>query len=445
MLIIISGTKRKVQKLGYAADFCPICRDVRACQVDKISMVSHVYYISFGAGETVGYVYRCLECGFEAVTEPPPHTGISSDRGRDIMDLVARTHPEIAARYAERLDAEDQLRTNPEALDEDLRSRLILEPLEAAAPAVETRYTGNTQFDKETGLGCLATLTIPMALLFVLSVLARPDSRIAPALGIVVGLLFGIGCIVTLFYLLTTNGRWVRRTIVPMLAASLAPLAPTVHELNEAITQLKANGLRVGKKLKAERIADAIRKTQPKPGERVYDRLPRGHAEEGRVAASPGPEKTMRREQVQAAFDELAPQIENRFSQSLTLDRHSGLGCLGTILVTVVLYALAVIAGGRGIYKPYMTVIIFAVLVIGVIFTLGQCLMAGRRYIRKRVLPYLGRQLAPLNPTEHEIDETLAALRAARLKIGSKLTTQEIIDAVRNARLEPHHRIDRKS
>jgi hypothetical protein len=42
--VIIWGTKRTLNKLGYVADFCPLCRQSRAFSVSRVGKVGHFYY-----------------------------------------------------------------------------------------------------------------------------------------------------------------------------------------------------------------------------------------------------------------------------------------------------------------------------------------------------------------------------------------------------------------
>jgi hypothetical protein len=83
---IIAGMKQVEQVRGMVADFCPICREVRAFQLIRIGLVSHIYYVSSGAGTLAGYVIRCNECGLRlktdsdryAVTEKDSRVGIEA-------------------------------------------------------------------------------------------------------------------------------------------------------------------------------------------------------------------------------------------------------------------------------------------------------------------------------------------------------------------------------
>ncbi len=55
-----------------------------------------------------------------------------------------------------------------------------------------------------------------------------------------------------------------------------------------------------------------------------------------------------------------------------------------------------------------------------------------RRFTRRRILPRLARSLFPLKPSEAEVADALARLRAAEQAIGRELRASEVISAVRN-------------
>ena len=78
--MIIWGTKRVEKKLGRVADLCPICREVRCIALKKISMVSHIYYVGLGRGETVGHFGNCETCGFEMEVDPTRYESLANPR-----------------------------------------------------------------------------------------------------------------------------------------------------------------------------------------------------------------------------------------------------------------------------------------------------------------------------------------------------------------------------
>src|SRR5258706_9118781 len=44
-MFIIWGKKRVTKSLGYVADFCPLCRDVRTFELVRVGLAGHIYYL----------------------------------------------------------------------------------------------------------------------------------------------------------------------------------------------------------------------------------------------------------------------------------------------------------------------------------------------------------------------------------------------------------------
>ena len=63
MFVLFWGRKRREDHLGFVADFCPICREVRPFRLLAIRMVPHLFFIPMGSGRLECHVRVCLECG----------------------------------------------------------------------------------------------------------------------------------------------------------------------------------------------------------------------------------------------------------------------------------------------------------------------------------------------------------------------------------------------
>ena len=261
--MIVWGTKRKLKRLGNIAEFCPLCRSIQPFAVTRISMAGHIYFISLGSGQTVGFTATCRNCGLQIPVDATEYGKIAKRPLPDIEALVQQTYPTIADVYAERLAIENRL-TSKQALSADERLALIREPFDAIVPMLEQRCGGETQFDKPTGIGCAATLLLPAMLVIIPLVLDKQravDTFFGPA-ALVVG---GASFLVTLFFLVTTNYRYFKSTLYPVLARCLLPLDPTKDELDSILETFRTAGLQVGTRLKAQRILDTIEELRLRP------------------------------------------------------------------------------------------------------------------------------------------------------------------------------------
>ena len=136
------------------------------------------------------------------------------------------------------------------------REALILEPFVAVAPMVEARSA--TQFDRASGLSCALTFAVPLALLVGAAATSSggPQSALLKAsLGA-----FAAGVVVTTVLLIAGPGRYVRHSVLPMLAHALHPLKPTERELSAALDRMSSLGLKVGRIVKPEQILSALAK-----------------------------------------------------------------------------------------------------------------------------------------------------------------------------------------
>ena len=166
-MLIVWGRKRKERTVGFAADFCPVCRQIQPVRVTRVGMVGHVYYISFGEGTLVGYQAKCNVCSLVFGTNPIKYQQTVLKAPTDIKELIQTTFPKIHEVYAERLSLEEQLRLHPNALSVEQREALVLEPLQFLSPLVEAKLTGRGEFDRRSGLGCIGTMVVGFALFLI--------------------------------------------------------------------------------------------------------------------------------------------------------------------------------------------------------------------------------------------------------------------------------------
>ena len=93
-MFIVWGKKIVYRKVGHVADFCPICRKVQPFELKRVGSAGHVYYVSVGEGELVGYERTCKECGTVFRAEPTTYASVSKTLA-PLADLVRQTYPNI--------------------------------------------------------------------------------------------------------------------------------------------------------------------------------------------------------------------------------------------------------------------------------------------------------------------------------------------------------------
>jgi len=251
-MFIVWGKTIKRQKLGYVADYCAVCRDLRAFHVKRVGSASHVYYISFGEGELVGYERTCQACNtaFDAV--PDTYAGMSRV-SRPGNELISETFPNYYTVYRELIERERKVRDTPSLLTPAERRARLREPFRVVAPIVQQKLS-STQVDWRVWLAFAAFIPI----LWSIGGLVRlfTDDENAVTRGALVGLALGVGLIASQTF--TSARRYVLKSAVPPLTTALAPLRPSEAEISDILKELQQHKLKLGSKLRASDLTESI-------------------------------------------------------------------------------------------------------------------------------------------------------------------------------------------
>lgn len=278
-MFVVWGTKRTVKRLGYAADFCGICRDLCPTRIDRVGAASHVYGLSVGSGELVGHLATCTDCHSSRPIDPATYRELLPRPSEDTTELVRETFPDFEKVYGERLAIEASLRAGKQ-IPAEAREALLREPFLQLEADVEAVCSGSSRIDKECVIAILAMVLAPIAAGFATSAVFPDEPGSSPA-GMVALITFGAGLLGFFSCLATSPGRWIRRKVLPRLARSLHPLQPEFEELDGVHRQLRSLGMRIAKKLTPARIESALAQLEFDPGARThydYSRAPRPEA-----------------------------------------------------------------------------------------------------------------------------------------------------------------------
>ncbi len=253
-MLIIWGTRQSRSRLGYAADFCPICRNVQQFQVSRHSIYNHFWYIPISRRQTISFPAKCRQCQVERPVDAVQYAGFSRSPFSDTEIAIAETNPDIHRRFASRIELEQRVRSN--SINENERQSLIQEPFSDISKMIEKRYANETPFDRRTLYAGLLTIVVPHLLIIAGSlsgVSALFDVAFFTAL--IIGL---VGMLVTVCSLVTVHSRFNNRVIYPALAGCLKTLRPTEDMLEQVLRRYKTARLKIGRKIKASRIMQAI-------------------------------------------------------------------------------------------------------------------------------------------------------------------------------------------
>lgn len=128
--------------------------------------------------------------------------------------------------------------------------------------------------------------------------------------------------------------------------------------------------------------------------------------------------------QIKAPFLFLSPKVESRFA-STHIDIGVGLALVGAM-------GLLILAPTVGkLILPDAPGEIFAIsLVLGMALVVWQVIASKSRFIGREILPVLAKSLAPLKPTEQEIERVLGELKQLKKKIAATLRATVVLEYV---------------
>jgi len=255
-MFIVWGKKHVTRRLGYVADFCPICRDLRLFKLKRLGLAGHIYYISLGEGDLIGHIQTCAVCDIDLNATPEDYKSVHPQK-LPADQLAALTFPNWKERYAGRLQIERDLKTSPAKLSAENRRALIREPFVLLANKVEERF-GATRLDWPT-MGALAVLFV------LLGVAASLAPKVPSAEDFIwaVAWLAGLGAVG--YQLFRISGRYFESKIFPVLVPTLRTLNPTPQEIEAVLKELKQKGHKIGSKLKLKALLAAMQDSGEAP------------------------------------------------------------------------------------------------------------------------------------------------------------------------------------
>lgn len=249
-MFIFWGKKLVRRRIGYVADFCPVCRTLRCFKVKRVGTVPHVYYVSLGGeGDLVGHTRTCAGCNVDLDARPELYLGIHPHM-LPPEELASATNPDWRLVHAERLKLEAALASDPATLSPEQRTTLLQEPFALLAPKAEERFR-SPHFDPRT-LGMLLGALVLVGLAAALGG-AIPGAKTGL---VILAVLIGVAGVA--WQVAQTRRRWLRDVIFPTLLHALRPLRPTPREIEDALAASRRRGEQIGRKLDPARLIAAL-------------------------------------------------------------------------------------------------------------------------------------------------------------------------------------------
>ena len=246
---------RDERKLGYVAEFCPVCREIRACRLFRVGEKFRADPVN--GAPRIANVVRCQHCPFTTPVDALGYAGVAKTATSDIEALIRETNPQIRTKLAGTLAQVESLKRPDAVISSGLRQSLILEPFQHLAGPMEVMFRRNKKVDRPTIVSGIATVALTALLMggcVAFSHGPRDDGKWFGA----VGLAILIGGLFTLVQHALGTKRRVRTEFIPALAHALHPLKPSQEELQRCLSTFQADRWRLGKEIRPDQLWNAV-------------------------------------------------------------------------------------------------------------------------------------------------------------------------------------------
>lgn len=239
-MLIIVGTKSSKKKVGWVADVCAFCRDVKPFQFFEYREVGHLYYLPLGRGKVQGYEIECVSCKESWGAELEDYLAIRGEPSESIEDLIDETNPGAPDDLEQWLELEECCESGQGTDNE--RQQLFLQLIDAINPNVHQK-ANSFGFDWRVWGWIVMTVLLTMGLV---GIILSGWNQFLAWIGIAV-------VVVSFGFLLRSLGqrvaRIIRRKYGSHLVESLILFEPSRAELQVVLTLMKESDMEVGKYL----------------------------------------------------------------------------------------------------------------------------------------------------------------------------------------------------
>ena len=135
--LVVWGKREREKHLGYAADFCQLCRKIRAFTIKRVRRAGHIYFIPVERGTFLENRQTCTTCQTTRQCHLGTYTRIASSFDGSIERLIRETFPAVEDVYAERIEFENQIASGAGTVDSKLRREALMEGFSLASPHFE--------------------------------------------------------------------------------------------------------------------------------------------------------------------------------------------------------------------------------------------------------------------------------------------------------------------
>jgi hypothetical protein len=258
MAFVISGVKSVRSTVGRVADFCPICRDMRAFELSHIGRSAHLYGVALSKGDTLYFEATCQTCGVYFSTHERKYASVATGEGATLEHLLSECGPRRPEHLRKDLEQAERMRAG--TLTPEERRAMMSETFEFLNEHARHRRN-QISADQKTNGSCTTSILVFCGMWFVLYAWGRfvPSHPIggAKTIYILAGIVM-IGVVYTFWQIYGDTQRFATSSILPKLARALQPLHPTSEELKALHARFLKRKFTLARCLTAEKIERAI-------------------------------------------------------------------------------------------------------------------------------------------------------------------------------------------
>jgi hypothetical protein len=250
-MFIVWGHKVRRKVKGFCADFCPSCREIRACRVTDFYRVPHVYWIPLGSGSHEGTERECTSC-----RTPMPHdpTVPLQRKATDMEAMLADVPPVTQASWLETIREDERIAANPEQLTPIQRIERMVNTFVGLEQAVASELGGDVRVTWRgikwllVWFATLITLAFSGETIGKWGIVKRLCEKTdLDGFGLAAVAMVGLGVLIILYLVLTRVPHYFASEVYPRLVPRLYPLKPKPEELKNVRKALKGSGYKVAK------------------------------------------------------------------------------------------------------------------------------------------------------------------------------------------------------
>lgn len=239
-MFIIWGFKGTEKKLGYVAEYCTTCREVRTVKIIRVGRVFHLYYIPLGEGELVGYNGVCRKCELCFGVQITDYFAFESNKNAELVALARKTNPKL-------------LEGNAAAVSAWERKSNVREPFVRYERNLTQRALSREGFDHWPAIAYFLTFAVPILVLYAAANIKHSNAA-DEWIGWTAFLLFVAGMIWAGVLSRASPQRFFRHRLKAQFIDEVRGLGAAREDLEACIKELRDFDYKIARLVTAEEI-----------------------------------------------------------------------------------------------------------------------------------------------------------------------------------------------